>query len=68
MIDRKVAPAVQKLYPWNNDAWQDDGASIHRSKIALDSIDRNFKERIPYDLQAPKMAEIWPIENVWAII
>ena len=42
-------------------------AKIHRSKVALDSIDRNFRERIPYELQAPKIAYIWPIENVWAI-
>ena len=80
MNDRKVAPAVQKLYPRNSAVWQDDGASIHRSrrtctrqnvtepKIALDSIDRNFKDRILYDFQAPKMADIWPIKNVWAII
>ena len=37
-------------------------------QVALDSIDRNFKDRIPYELQAPKMADVWPIENVWAII
>ena len=42
-------------------------AKIQRSKVALDSIDRNFRERIPYELQAPKIAYIWPIENVWAI-
>ena len=42
-------------------------AKIHRLKVALDSIDRNFRERIPYELQAPKIAYIWPIENVWAI-
>ena len=41
---------------------------IHRSKVSLDSIDRNCKDRIPYKLQAPKMADVWPIENVWAII
>ena len=42
-------------------------AKIHRSKIALDSIDRNLYKSIPYELQAPKIAYIWPIENVWAI-
>ena len=68
MIDRKMAPAVQQIYPRNNAVWQDDGAKIHRSKVALEAIDRNFRYRIPYDLQAPKMADVWPIENVWAII
>ena len=28
----------------------------------------NFKDRIPYNLQAPKIADIWPIDNVWAIV
>ena len=26
-----------------------------------------FRGRIPYKLQTPKIAYIWPIENVWAI-
>ena len=41
--------------------------TTNRSKVALDSINRNFRERIPYELQVPKIAYIWPIENVWAI-
>ena len=27
-----------------------------------------FKTRIRQEIQAPKMADIWPIENVWAIL
>ena len=27
-----------------------------------------FPTRIPNDKQAPKMASIWPIENVWSIV
>lgn len=38
------------------------------AKIALEAVARNFKERIPHDLQASKMADVWPIENVWAIL
>ena len=41
---------------------------IHRSQGALDGIQRNFNHMIPHELQAPKMADIWPIENIWAII
>ena len=40
---------------------------IHRSQVALDGIQRNFNHRIPHELQDPKMADIWPIENIWAI-
>ena len=68
MIDIKIAPAVKQLYPRGNAVWHNDGAKIHRSEIALSAIDPNFKENISYDLQAPKIADIWPIENVWAII
>ena len=39
---------------------------IHRFKVALDLID--VKVKIPYDFQAPKMADIRPIENVWDIV
>ena len=46
----------------------DDGAKIHRSQIALAAVDLNFKDGIPYDLQAPKIADVWPIENVWAFL
>ena len=27
-----------------------------------------FSSRIPHDKQAPKMADIWPIEYVWSIL
>ena len=35
MINRKMAPAVQQIYPRNNAVWQDDGAKIHRSRLKL---------------------------------
>ena len=28
----------------------------------------DFKSRIDPEIQAPKMADFWPIENVWAIL
>lgn len=68
MLDRIIGPAVKDLYPRGNAIWQDDPATIHRAKIALEAVARNFKERIPHDLQASKMADVWPIENVWAIL
>ena len=27
-----------------------------------------FKTRICHEIQAPRMVDIWPIENVWAIL
>ena len=68
MIENKIAPAVRRLYPRNNAVWQDDGATIHRTKLALQTVEQNFTSRVPIEQQAPKMADIWPIENVWGII
>ena len=50
MIDQKIAPAVNEMYPRGNAVWQDDGATIHRSQVALDGIQRNFHDRIPHEL------------------
>ena len=47
MIDIKIAPAVKQLYPRGTAVWQNDGAKIHRSEIALSAIDPNFKEKNP---------------------
>ena len=47
--------------------WQDDPATIHRTPVALEACSA-FKTRVPHEIQAPKMADIWPIENVWAIL
>ena len=68
MIRKKIAPAVKSLYPRKNAVWQDDGASIHRTQHVLETVAQNFCSRIPVEEQAPKMADIWPIENVWSII
>ena len=51
----------------NRAVWQDVPATIHRTPVALEACGA-FKTRIPHDIQAPKMAAIWPIENVWAIL
>ena len=38
------------------------------SAISLDAVAETFKSRVDYRTQAPKMADVWPIENVWAIL
>jgi hypothetical protein len=48
--------------------WQDDADPKHRSRYALEKIDEMFYERIEPEEQASKMADIWPIENVWGYI
>ena len=44
-----------------------DPATIHRCEAALQACSA-FSSRIPHEIQAPKMADIWPIENVWSIV
>ena len=47
--------------------WQDDPALIHQTPVPLKAC-AAFCSRIPHDRQAPKMADVWPIKNVLAII
>jgi hypothetical protein len=48
--------------------WQDDCDSKHRSRYASDKINDLFYERVKPEEEASKMADIWPIENVWEYI
>ena len=56
------------MYPRGDALWQDDPARIHRSQVALGAVSLNFKYRVPHIQQAAKMSDVWPIENVWAIL
>ena len=68
MVREKAGPAVLQLYPEGNAIWQDDGARIHRCPEALEAVAATFRYRVDPVLQAPKMADFLPIENVWSII
>ena len=48
--------------------WQDDPATIHRCADTLAAVQERFNFRVPHDKQSAKMADVWPIENVWAIV
>ena len=67
LVREKAAPAILNLYPGGDGIYQDDGAWIHRCPEALAALEESFSQRINQDLQAPKMADFWPIEN-WAIL
>ena len=68
LVREKAAPAILNLYPGRDGIYQDDGARIHRCPEALAAVEESFSQRINQDLQAPKMADFWPIENIWAIL
>ena len=40
---------------------------VQEPHLALEACSA-FKTRICHEIQAPKMADIWPIKNVWAIL
>eukprot|EP01083_Nonionella_stella_P177977 627282_1 len=48
--------------------WQDDTDSKHRTKKVLADVDTVFENRIDAVRQSPKLADIWPIENIWGAI
>ena len=68
LVREKAAPAILNLYPGGDGIYQDDGARIHRCPEALAAVEESFSQRNNQDLQAPKMADFWPIENIWAIL
>ena len=68
LIETELKPHIDILFPDVNVIWQDDLDSKHRSYYALSKIDELFCDRITPDEEASKMADIWPIENVWEYI
>ena len=59
---------MEELYPEGDEIWQDDGARIHQFPQALQAVFDSFNDRIDHEAQAPKMADILPVENLWLII
>ena len=66
MVNQYAVPDVNQVYG-QRAVWQDDPATIHRTPAALEASDA-FSSRIPHKEQAPKIAYVWPIENVWVIV
>ena len=66
MVNQYPVPAVNQVYG-QMAVWQDNPATIHRTPATLEASDA-FSSRIPHKEQAPKIAYVWPIENVWVIV
>ena len=66
MVTSHVVSKVRQLYG-NRAVWQDNPAWIHRRAKALEAC-AAFTSGIPYDIQALKMADVWPIKKCWAIV
>ena len=61
-ITSQVVDIVRQIY--RNQAMSHQ---IHRTPEALQACSA-FPRRIPHKRQAPQMADVWPIEQVWATI
>jgi len=48
--------------------FQDDQDRKQRMRVALDAVDHVFHNRIEPKDCAAKLADVWPIENVWGYI
>lgn len=68
LIEEELKPHIDELYDDVATIWQDDGDSKHRSQFALEQISELFSDRVEPEEQADKMADIWPIENIWGHI
>lgn len=68
LLEEKFAPAAREVFQRKPITFQDDEATIHRTKKALKKVSELFENRIEIDDQAPKLDDVWPIENVWGIL
>ena len=68
MIKVSVGPAVRAVYPAGDAIFQDDGATIHRAAVSLQAVEATFNHRLKPKDQANKMADVWPIKNIWSIV
>ena len=61
LLQERIIPSIEEVYPDNDYIFQDDCDSIHRAKVVLDFIDDNMPDRImPVD-QVPKLDDVWSI-------
>ena len=66
MVPAHDFPTKQQLQG-NRPVQQDDPAKIHQDAEALKPCEA-FSARTSLACQAHTMADVWPIENVWAIV
>ncbi len=64
-LQEVVVPMIAKDYPNINFIWEDDCDKKHRTQHVLDVAAELFNERIEPEDQSAKLADVYPIENVW---
>ncbi|CAF3470212.1 unnamed protein product, partial [Rotaria socialis] len=51
-----------------NVKFQDDANAKQRAKIALETVNELFIDRISPQEDDAKFADVWPIGNIWGIL
>ena len=67
MLREMVAPEVYRIMGPRH-IFQDDGAKIHRTAVAKQTVAELFTARLDPNIQANKMADCWSVENLWGIL
>ena len=69
-ITETFAPIMERELDEDLDEyiWEDDCDKKHRTKHVLEQLGKVFKQRIDPTRQCPKLADVYPIENVWGIL
>ncbi|CAF1262097.1 unnamed protein product [Rotaria sordida] len=67
-IQQVIAPTVKQIRPQMDLIFQDDCDRKQRTKQVLGTVTKYFHQRIDPNDCTSKKADIWPIENIWAII
>jgi hypothetical protein len=68
-LREKCVPAIEKVMGELNEViFQDDQDTKQRTRVAMDTVDEFFDERIQPEDGDAKLADCWFIENVWGIL
>ena len=69
-IATKGAPEIRKVFDKTRmePIFQDDQDTKQRTSLVLETVDGLFNQRIQPQDAAAKLADVWPIENVWGAI
>ncbi|CAF1562607.1 unnamed protein product [Didymodactylos carnosus] len=68
-LREEAIPAINEVVKNPNEViFQDDQDSKHRTKVAMDVLYDHFEEKIKPNDGDAKIADVWPIENIWGIL
>ena len=69
-LHTKAIPVVKKVVgnKINEVFWQDDQDGKHRVQEVINLINEEFEQRVDPEDGDAKLADVWPIENLWGML